>query len=135
MKVWPNFLPTGGGWLIRQTTRADSRLWCKRFPIRTGGTGVHQRRYRAAMGRRHVKELYFIAPDGKLMAASISASSANFETTTPVPLFPAQVAGGVTNLFRPQYAVSRDGRFLINQLAEESTATPITLILNWKPTP
>jgi len=82
-----------------------------------------------------VKELYFIAPDGKLMAASVSASSANFEITTPVPLFPAQVAGGVTNLFRPQYAVSRDGRFLINQLAEESTATPITLILNWKPTP
>src|SRR5439155_11429274 len=37
MKVCPNFLPTGGGWLIRQTTRADSRLWCKRFPIRTGG--------------------------------------------------------------------------------------------------
>jgi hypothetical protein len=28
--------------------------------------------------------------------------------------------------------VSRDGRFLINQLAEES-ATPITLILNWTP--
>jgi hypothetical protein len=34
---------------------------------------------------------------------------------------------------RPQYAVSRDGRFLINQLAEESASTPITLILDWKP--
>jgi len=82
-----------------------------------------------------VKELYFIAPDGKLMAATVSASSDNFETGTPAPLFPARIAGGVTNLFRPQYAVSRDGRFLINQLAEESTATPITLILNWKPKP
>ena len=48
-----------------------------------------------------VKELYFIAPDGKLMAASISASSANFETTTPVPLFPARVAGGVTKCSGP----------------------------------
>ena len=32
-----------------------------------------------------------------------------------------------------QYAVSRDGRFLINQPVEESTTAPITLILNWHP--
>jgi hypothetical protein len=56
-----------------------------------------------------------------------------FETGTPVALFPTRIAGGVANLFRPQYAVSRDGRFLINQLAEESTAMPITVILNWNP--
>src|SRR5437870_2744009 len=134
MKVWPNFLPTGGGWLIRQTTRADSRLWCKRFPIRTGGKGVHQRRYRAAMARRRQRSLlYFIAPDGKLMTASVSASSANFETTTPGALVSGAGRGRRDEMFRPQYAVSRDGRFLINQPAEESTATPITLILNWKP--
>ena len=36
--------------------------------------------------------------------------------------------------FRPQYSVSRDARFLINQLMETPTA-PITLILNWKPKP
>ena len=33
------------------------------------------------------------------------------------------------------YAVSRDGRFLINEPAEASTATPLTLILNWQPRP
>ncbi|MBI2149781.1 MAG: protein kinase [Acidobacteria bacterium] len=32
-----------------------------------------------------------------------------------------------------QFALSPDGRFLINQSVEESTASPITLILNWKP--
>ncbi len=86
------------------------------------------------MGRRRQRALLYRA-GRKAHGRKCFASSANFETTTPVPLFPARVAGGVTNLFRPQYAVSRDGRFLINQLAEESTATPITLILNWKPTP
>jgi hypothetical protein len=79
------------------------------------------------------KEVYFIAPDGKLMAATASASNSTFETGTPTALFPTRIAGGAANLFRPQYAVSRDGRFLINQLAEESASTPITLILNWKP--
>jgi len=34
-----------------------------------------------------------------------------------------------------QYAVSRDGRFLINTQVDESNTTPITLILNWKPKP
>ena len=42
------------------------------------------------------------------------------------------VVGGVANL-RHQYAVSGDGRFLVNVRADESTATPLTLILNWKP--
>ena len=32
-----------------------------------------------------------------------------------------------------EYAVSRDGRFLINQMVEESVNSPITLILNWNP--
>jgi hypothetical protein len=81
------------------------------------------------------KELYFIAPDGKLMAATVSPSSSTFETGTPMALFQTRIADGAANLFRPQYAVSRDGRFLINQLVEESASTPITLILNWKPAP
>jgi hypothetical protein len=78
------------------------------------------------------KELYFIAPDGKLMAAAVLTSTPTFETTAPVALFPTRIAGGNANMFRPQYAVSHDGRFLINQLAEASASTPITLILNWR---
>jgi hypothetical protein len=38
---------------------------------------------------------------------------------------------GATLPFKAQYAVSRDGRFLINEIVEKST-TPITLILNWR---
>jgi hypothetical protein len=41
------------------------------------------------------------------------------------------VGGGTSYYARPQYAVSRDGRFLINQPVEESTTTPINVILNW----
>jgi hypothetical protein len=50
---------------------------------------------------------------------------------TPVALFPVLIAPGAgTN--KQQYAVSRDGRFLINQPAETSAMPPITLIVNWK---
>jgi hypothetical protein len=65
------------------------------------------------------------------MAVSIAASSTAFETGTPAALFPTRIV--TTPNPKNQYAVSRDGRFLIIQPMEESTATPITLILNWNP--
>jgi hypothetical protein len=35
-----------------------------------------------------------------------------------------------------QYAVSADGqRFLMNTLVQEANASPMTLILNWRPKP
>ena len=95
-----------------------------KWQISTGG-GV-QARWRA-----DGKELYFQAPDGKLMAASVSTTGATLAAGTPVALFPAVMATGVgTN--RQEYVVSRDGRFLINQPVQVSTTTPITLILNVK---
>ena len=98
-----------------------------KWQVSTGG-GI-QPRWRA-----DGKELYFIAPDGKLMAASVTAAGVTFAAGTPVALFPASPVTGLgTN--KQEYVVSRDGRFLINQPAEASTMTPITLILNWKPKP
>jgi serine/threonine protein kinase len=80
------------------------------------------------------KELYFIAPDGKLMSVPVTASGSSFEAGTPVAHFQTRIAGGGAETFRPQYSVSRDARFLINQLVETSMP-PITLILNWKRNP
>jgi len=94
-----------------------------KWQVSTAG-GVHPR------WRADGKELYFIAPDGKLMAAPITART-TFAAETPVALFPVTLVPGA-GANKQQYAVSRDGRFLINQPAETSTTTPITLILNWK---
>lgn len=67
------------------------------------------------------------------MAAAVTISGATFDAATPVKLFPTKIAdGGSLAALRPQYAVSRDGRFLVNQALDE-TPTPITLILNLKP--
>jgi hypothetical protein len=82
------------------------------------------------------REIYFVAPDDTLMAAPVAGDvkGAAFVTGTPLALFPTQMRGtGV--VIKPDYAVSRDGRFLINQRVEESTAVPITVISNWKGRP
>ena len=80
------------------------------------------------------KELYFRAPDATLMAVPVTAVGPSFEAGTPVALFPTRIVGGGTVTGnRPQYAVARDGRFLITQPVGDATAAPITLILHWQP--
>jgi hypothetical protein len=79
------------------------------------------------------KELYYIAPDGKLMAVPIAVNGATLAPGTPVALFQARIYGdGTDNGQGGQYDVSRDGRFLINTVPGDA-ASPITLLQNWKP--
>ncbi len=94
-----------------------------RWPVSTGG-GISPR------WRADGKELYYLAPDAKLMAVAVSARGAAFTARAPEPLFFTHIAPGV---FKPQYAVARDGRFLINTELETASSEPIHLLLNWKP--
>jgi hypothetical protein len=80
------------------------------------------------------KELYYIAPDAKLMAVPIAANGSTLQPGTPVALFQTRIYGGGGNVnVRQQYDVARDGRFLINVATGDAGASPITLLLNWKP--
>ena len=55
------------------------------------------------------------------MAASIHTSGSSFEWETPKSLFEVQVNfGGGGRGGHPEYAVSRDSRFLVNQIIEET---------------
>ena len=120
-------------WIVYETNESGRfEIVVQPFPqpsgkwqVSTGG-GV-QPRWKA-----DGKELYFIAPDGKLMAASVTTSGATFAARTPVALFTASPVIGL-GANKHQYIVSRDGRFLVNQPAQTSVPTPITLILNWRP--
>ena len=77
------------------------------------------------------KELYYIALDGKLMAAQITTKTTTIEPGTPVVLFQTRIVGGGTDVFvGNNYDVSGDGRFLINTVLEEAPS-PITLVQNW----
>ena len=86
-----------------------------------------------ARWRADGNELFYIAPDGKLMAASIKVNGAAIEPGAPMALFQTRIWGGGTNATQgPQYDVASDGRFLVNVATEDASAAPITLLLNWK---
>jgi Tol biopolymer transport system component len=81
------------------------------------------------------KELYYIGPNGEMMAAPITATGTALEPGAPVALFPTRIfGGGVDNAQGRQYDVTRDRRVLINTVLDDD-ASPITLLQNWKPKP
>jgi Tol biopolymer transport system component len=77
------------------------------------------------------KEIFYVAPDGRMMAVSIAFGGAAPDVRVPVAMFQTRLASGINVLgIKPQYAVSRDGRFLLNT-AVESAGAPIVVSVNW----
>jgi serine/threonine protein kinase len=124
-----------GKWIAYQSNESDRfEIYVAPFPpakarwkvSRNGGTQV-----RWGVGGR---ELFYIAPDGKLMSVAIRVTAGGqvIESGQPEALFPAHLAGAVESSERQQYMVSDDGkRFLMNTVSDQTTS-PITLILNWR---
>jgi dipeptidyl aminopeptidase/acylaminoacyl peptidase len=122
-----------GHWVAYQSNATESfQIYVQPFPgpgvrspVSTAG-GTHPRWHPDG------KELYFIAPDGNLMAVSFRIQAGSFEAGSPVKLFQTRMAtGGMADL-SSEYAVAGDGRFIINTRVDDSVITPIVLILNWK---
>jgi len=85
---------------------------------------------------RNGKELFYVAPDGKLMAVpiTISSDSQTVLAGRSVPLFETRIGGAVgqSGITNHLYTVARDGqRFLMNTFTEEASS-PIMVILNWR---
>ena len=127
-----------GKWVAYQSRESGQRMevFVQRFPgpgaraqISDGG-GVQVR------WRRDGGELFYLAPDNRLMAVPIRLNSerSSVEVGTPMALFAARPSGNSQAASNRQYMVSADGqRFLIHAPAE--VMLPITLVLNWKPNP
>ena len=90
-----------------------------------------------ARWRRDGKELFYLAPDQRLMAVPIQLDAElpnGVDVGTPAALFTTSLAGVPQNGSGRHYMVSRDGqRFLMDTLRE--VTIPITVVLNWKPKP
>ncbi len=78
-------------------------------------------------------ELYFISPDLKLMAVKVRAVGETLEAQPPQVLFQTHVPTTNAALFRASYAVAADGTFLVDEVLEQTSTPPITLLLNWRP--
>jgi WD40 repeat protein len=130
----------------------DTR-WVAYTSNETGRSEVYVRAFPDAAGKRQVstgggvyprwardgRELFYVTLDNRLMAVPISSApdGRTLVAGVAVELFRTQLAtpGSNTSLLgftsRPEYAVARDGRFLMNVIVEEGAASPISVVLDW----
>ena len=80
-------------------------------------------------GAGTARSSFFLAPDGWMMAASISVVSGRFEATVPQRLFATGLGTGIHN---QPYAVAGKGqRFLIPVAIDPPVAAPINVVMDW----
>jgi dipeptidyl aminopeptidase/acylaminoacyl peptidase len=125
----------GGRWVAYQTDETgDYEIYVQSFSS-DGKLGADKKRVSTAGGRSPVwrrdgSELFFVTPDGTLMATAVKTAGTEFEFATPKPLFKTHMLMWFGNYH--EYDVSPDGqRFLIGTLIGDSKAQPPTVILNW----
>jgi serine/threonine protein kinase len=76
------------------------------------------------------KELYYLAPDRRLMASSVATGEAGLTFAPAVALF--EGPGVNPDIDRTQFSPSPDGsRFLFNAHVEDPTPAGLTVIINW----
>ncbi len=128
-----------GHWIAYESNQSGrSEIFVRPFPQSLGEWQVSSGGGSQPRWRADGKELYYVARDGHLMAVPIVAAADGQVLTpgAPVLLFAVRLASGTgvspgTYSSRPQYAVSRDGRFLVNVAVDAEATPPISIVLNW----
>jgi Tol biopolymer transport system component len=117
-----------GRWLAYQSDESGrTEVYVQSFPARGGKWQISTNGGAQPIWSRSGKELFYVAPDGKLLAVGVTAGASGFEAGTPQALFETRMKSALGW----RYDVSTDGRFLINTVLGETRANPITLVQNW----
>ena len=127
------FSPDGRWMAYTSDESGVPEIYVRRFPGGEGKWRVSTNGGAQAQWRGDGKELFYLAADGRLMAASVTVDAATFATEAPHALFDT----GIRGLFidrRNHYVVTKDGqRFLFNLTGEDDVLAPITVVMNWDP--
>ena len=134
----PQFSPDGK-WIAYQSDKSGRfEIFLRPFPGLGSDTPVSTDGGAQARWNPNGRELFYIAADDRLMAVpvSFSAGGGAVESGSARALFVTDVGSTARNVNRQQYMVSPDGQsFVMNSIVGEASASPITVMLNWKPRP
>jgi serine/threonine protein kinase/Tol biopolymer transport system component len=108
-----------------------SEVYVRKFPDTGGKWQVSTRGGAQPRWRRDGRELFYLAADGKLMAAAVTAGPAGLSIAPPRDLFDTGIRASFVER-RNQFLVTRDGqRFLVNISDEDEASAPITVVMHW----
>ncbi len=135
-EVLGSFSPNGRWMAYVSDESGPPQVYVQTIPAGSGKWQVSTAGGSQPRWRRDGRELYYVAPDRKLMAVPVkrgAAASGSFEAGAPQPLFGGMVFNGLLSqaFF---YQPSADGeRFMVTVLSggDEAAAPPITVVVNW----
>jgi len=123
-----------GKWIAYTSNPSGTfQVYVESFPTSGGKWQVSAAGGAQPQWRADGKELFYVAPDRKLMAVEVNGAGAAFTAGIPKVLFELNVIsafpGGGSVM---HYAGTRDGqRFIVNTVVGDSAQVPITVVLNW----
>jgi Tol biopolymer transport system component len=126
------FSPDGRWVAFVSTETGRAEVYLRPFPASGGRTQISTTGGAQVRWSHDGKEIFYIAPDGQMMAVALAGSPGGpLQPAAPKALFQTFLATG-TNVIgnKAQYAVARDGRFLLNTAVETASA-PIIVTLDW----
>jgi Tol biopolymer transport system component len=128
-EIDPMFSPDQRWVAYTERTNAQSEVYVQPFPATGGKFQISRNGGVKPVWRRDGKELFYLEPDGRLVAVAVDASG-TFRAGSAEPLF--QVSTLPLGADGRQYAVSDDGKqFLVNVRPQQFFSTPLTVVVNW----
>jgi Tol biopolymer transport system component len=125
---WQAILSPDAKWLAYCSNESGAQeLYVASFPGPGGKWQISSSGASSPRWRADGKELYFQAPDRRIMAVEVRAEGASFQFSPPRALFQAPTEGA--------FAVNADGtRFLLQNPDAPGRDTPIQVVLDWPAT-
>ncbi len=122
-----------GRWIAYASNESGTwQVYVQSFPASGGKWQVSTNGGSQPQWRRDGRELFYLSPDRKLMAADVKASGPTFEAGVPKALFELRIQSVGLLSLRNFYTAAADGqRFLVTSLLGDPTAAPTTVVLNW----
>jgi Tol biopolymer transport system component len=129
-------LSPDGRWILWTSAESGRReVYVQRFPDGSARQQVSVDGGASARWRPDGREILFVSPDAKLMAASVDSSEASLRMSIPAPLFAvsrAQMEDAYTGTKALNWDVSADGsKFLLFLPLSENDPSLLTVVLNW----
>jgi len=125
------FSPDGRWIAYGSNESGNMEIYVSPFPAMTSKWQVSSGGGQEPRWRDDGKELFYLAPDGTLMAVPATAGS-SFEAGSPIALFQTHRRQPVSSQDLFSYAVSAEGRrFLVAAKIDETSSVPLSVFLNW----
>jgi Tol biopolymer transport system component len=122
-----------GRWIAyRSDESGKNEIYVSSFPKPAGKLQVSTGGGITPRWRADGRELYYLAPDKRLMAAAVKETGALLQLGSVQPLFEMFQTMFLTAAGVGQYDVTRDGiRFVVDSVNTDESAAPLSLVLNW----